>query len=104
VYTLSTSVSVRLLIPENDSSRCPVQVGNDKSVGKSSWPDDGNTLSVLAWIAANIFMSRRRFNLRGFGNSMAAPRWERPARIEAIAKWPTPYFSVSRARFVSRSV
>jgi hypothetical protein len=77
------------LRPENDSSQCPVQVGNDKSVGKSSWPDDGNTLSVLAWIAANIFMSRRRFNLRGSGNSMAAPRWERPAYIEAIMKCRT---------------
>src|SRR5712664_3864805 len=51
VYTLATFVSVRLLTPENDSSQCPVQVGNDKSVGKSSWPDDGNTLSVLALIA-----------------------------------------------------
>jgi hypothetical protein len=96
VYTLATFVSVRLLTPENDSSQCPVQVGNDKSVGKSSWPDDGNTLSVLAWIAANIFMSRRGFNLRGFGNSMAAPRWERPVRIEAIMKWQMPYFSGSR--------
>jgi hypothetical protein len=34
-----------------------------------------------------------RFDLRGFGNSMVAPRWERPSRIEAIMKWPMPHFS-----------
>jgi hypothetical protein len=64
-------------------------VGNDKSVGKSSWPDEGISLSVLARIAANISMSTRRFNLREFGNSMAAPRWERQAYIEAIMKCRT---------------
>jgi hypothetical protein len=57
-------------------------VGNDQICRRSSRPDDGNTLSALVRIAASISVSRRGFDLRGSCNSIVAPRWERPARIE----------------------